>query len=120
MEGCEICTLSHSIDGHRSHVFIFLAGKSYYKNKVNFGHAIHFSTSRGKMEGCESCPLSQSMDQHRSHVSIFLLAKVFIKRRLILDMQIIFVPVGVKWNVVKYVHCPLLLMDTGLTSLSSC
>ncbi len=72
------------------------------------------------MEGCEICTLSPSIDGHRSYVSIFLLAKVIIKRRLILDMQIIFLPVGVKWKVVKYVHCPLLLMDTGLTSLSSC
>ncbi len=72
------------------------------------------------MEGCESCTLSHSMDGHRSHVSIFLLAKVIIKRRLILDMQFIFLPVGVKWKVVKVVHCPTLWMDTGLTSLSCC
>ncbi len=72
------------------------------------------------MEGCEICTLSPSIDGNRSHVSIFLLAKVIIKRRLILDMQIIFLPVGVKWKVVKYVHCPLLLIGTGLTSLSSC
>ncbi len=72
------------------------------------------------MEGCESCPLSNTIDGHRCHVSIFLLAKVTIKRRLILDMQIIFLPVGVKWKVVKYVHCPTLWMDTGLMSLSSC
>ncbi len=72
------------------------------------------------MEDYESCTLSHSMDGHRSHVFIFLLAKVIIKRRLILDMQFIFLLVGVKWKVVKYVHCPLLLMNTGLTSLSSC
>ncbi len=72
------------------------------------------------MEGCESCTLSHSMDGHRSHVFIFLLAKVIIKRRLILDMKLIFLQVGVKWKVVKYVHCPLLLMNTGLMSLSSC
>ncbi len=52
------------------------AGKSYYKKKVNFGHAIHFSTSRGKMEGCEICSLSPSIDEHWSHISIFLLTKV--------------------------------------------
>ncbi len=72
------------------------------------------------MEGCEICTLSPSIDGHRSHVSIFLLTKVITKRRLVLDMQIIFLPVRVKWKVVKYVHCPFLLMDTGLTSLSSC
>ncbi len=71
------------------------------------------------MEGCESCTLSHSMDGHWSHVSIFLLTKV-ITRRLILDMQFPNQPLGVKWKVVKVVHCPTLLMDTGLMSLSSC
>ncbi len=69
------------------------------------------------MEGCESCPLSNTMDGHRSHVSIFLLAKFNTKRRLILDMQLPFLPVGVKLKVVKYVHCPLLLIGTGLVSM---
>ncbi len=72
------------------------------------------------MEGCEICTLSPSIDGHRSHVFIFLLAKVIIKIRLILDMQFIFLPVGVKWKAMKVVHCPLLLMNTGLMSLSSC
>ncbi len=72
------------------------------------------------MEGCESCTLSHSMDGHRSHVSIFLLKKVITKRRIILDMQFIFLQVGVKWKVVKCVNCPTLWMDTDLTSLSSC
>ncbi len=71
------------------------------------------------MEGCESCTLSHSMDGHWSHVSIFLLMKV-ITIRLILDMQFPNQPLGVKWKVVKVVHCPTLLMDTGLMSLSSC
>ncbi len=72
------------------------------------------------MEGCESCPLSNTIDGHRSHVSIFLLTKVITKRRIIMDLQFHNQPLGVKWKIVKYVHCPLLLMDTGLTSLSSC
>ncbi len=72
------------------------------------------------MEGCEICTLSPSIDRHRSHVFIFLLAKVITKRRIILDMQFPYQPLGVKWKVVKYVHCLLLLMDTGLMSLSSC
>ncbi len=72
------------------------------------------------MEGCEICTLSPSIDGHRSHVFIFLLAKVIIKIRLILDMQFIFLPVGVKWKGMKVVYCPLLLMNTGLMSLSSC
>ncbi len=96
------------------------------------------------MEGCESCTLSHSMDGHRSHVSIFLLTIVITRRRIILDMQfpnqllgvkwkVVKVvhcptllmqfpnqPLGVKWKVVKVVHCPTRWMDTGLTSLSSC
>ncbi len=59
------------------------------------------------MEGCESCTLSPLMDGHRFHVSIFLLKKVITKRRIILDMQFPNQPLGVKWKVVKVVHCPL-------------
>ncbi len=66
----------------------------YYKKKDNFGNAIHFSTSMGKMEGCESCTLSHSMDGHRSYVSIFL------RHRIILDMQFPNQPIGVKLKVV--------------------
>ncbi len=90
------------------------------KNNVNFGHANKFSTSKGKMEGCEICTLSLSIDGHWSHVSIFLLTKVITRRMLILDMQFPNQPLRVKWKVVKVVHCPSLLMDTGLMSLSSC
>ncbi len=72
------------------------------------------------MKDCETCTLSSSIDGHWSQVSIFLLTKVITNRMLILDMQFPFLPVEVKWRVVKHVHCPLLLMDTGLTSLSSC
>ncbi len=72
------------------------------------------------MEGCDSCTLSHSMDGHRSHVSIFLLTKVITRRRIILDMQFPNQPLGVKCKDVKVVHCSLLLMDTGLMSLSSC
>ncbi len=42
----------------------------YYKKKDNFGHAIPFSTSRGKMEGCERCTLSPSIDGLWSHFSL--------------------------------------------------
>ncbi len=48
------------------------------------------------------------------------MTKVNTKRMLILDMQFPFVPVGVKWKVVKYVHIDTLPIDTGLMSLSSC
>ncbi len=65
------------------------------------------------MEGCESCTLSHSMDGQRSHVSIFLLKKVITKRSIILDMQFPNQPLGVKWKVVKVVHCPTLWKDTG-------
>ncbi len=63
------------------------------------------------MEGCESCTLSLSMDGHRFHVSIFLLKKVITKRRMILDMQFPNQPLGVKWKVVKVVHCASPWMD---------
>ncbi len=87
---------------------------------MNFGRVTPFSTIRGKMEGCERCTLLISIDGHLSHVSIFLLSKVITKINLILDMQFPFLPVEVKWRVVKNVYCPLLLMDTGLRSLSFC
>ncbi len=45
---------------------------------------------------------------------------VITNRMLILDVQFPFLPLGVKRKIVKHVHSPLLLMDTGLTSLSSC
>ncbi len=35
-------------------------------------------------------------------------------------MQLPNQPLGVKWKVVKVLHCPTLWMDTGLMSLSSC
>ncbi len=72
------------------------------------------------MEGCDSCTLSHSMDGHRSHVSIFLLTKVITRRRINLDMQFPNQPLGVKCKDVRVVDFSLLLMDTGLTSLSSC
>ncbi len=118
MEGCERCTLSYSIEWHWPHVSNFLLMKVTKKKNVNSGRAIPFSTIRGKMEGCENCTLLISIDGHLSHVSIFLLSKVITKINLILDMQFPFSPVEVEWRVVKHVHCPLLLMDTGLTSLS--
>ncbi len=34
MEGCEICTLSPSIDGHRSYVSIFLLAKVIIKRRL--------------------------------------------------------------------------------------
>ncbi len=39
------------------------------------------------------------------------------KRKFIFDMQFPFLPVCVKWKVVKNVHCPPLLIDTGLMSI---
>ncbi len=72
------------------------------------------------MEGCEICTLSNTIEGHRSHVSIFLLTKVITKGLIILDMQFPNQPLWVKWKVVKVVHCPTILMDTGVMSLSSC
>ncbi len=37
--------------------------------------------------------------------------------KYIFDMQFPFLPVGLKWKVVKNVHCPLLLINTGLMSI---
>ncbi len=34
-------------------------------------------------------------------------------------MQFPFLPVGLKWKVVKNVHCPLLLINTGLMSIGT-
>ncbi len=34
MEGCEICTLSPSIDGHRSYISIFLLTKVITKRRI--------------------------------------------------------------------------------------
>ncbi len=34
MEGCESCTLSHSMDGQRSHVSIFLLKKVITKRRI--------------------------------------------------------------------------------------
>ncbi len=72
------------------------------------------------MEGFERCTLSPSIERHWSPVSIFLLMNVNTNRTLIMDMQFPFLHLGVKQKIVKDVHCPLLLMDTGLTSLSFC
>ncbi len=41
MEGCESCTLSHSMDGHKSHVSIFLLMKVIAKF-FNFGRTIPY------------------------------------------------------------------------------
>ncbi len=82
MECCERCTLSPSIDGHWSHVSIFLLTKVFFKKKDNFEHAIHLYTSSVKIEGCERCTLSTSIDGHWSHVAIFLLTKVITKECL--------------------------------------
>ncbi len=45
------------------------------------------------------------------------LQAVIPKRKYIFDMQFPFLPVGVKCKVVKNVHCPPLLIDTGLMSI---
>ncbi len=71
------------------------------------------------MEGCESCTLSHSMDGHRISRLYLPAEKSYYKKRIIKDMQFPNQPLGVKWKVVKVVHCPTLWMDTGLTSLSS-
>ncbi len=61
MEGCDICTLSPSIDGHLSHISIFLLTKFELKES-KFWTCDSLSTSRVKIEGCESCPQAPSID----------------------------------------------------------
>ncbi len=72
------------------------------------------------MEGCENCTLSPSIDGHWSQVSIFLLTIVYYKNNVNFGHAIPFFPVGLKLKVVKDVHFATLMIDTGLTSLSSC
>ncbi len=95
MEGCEICTLSPSVDGHRSHVSIFLLKKVIIKRRIILDILFPNQPLGVKWKVCDSCTLSHSMDGHRSHVSIFLLTKVITKRRIILDMQFPNQPLGV-------------------------
>ncbi len=51
-----------------------------------------------------------------SQSSLYLPADQSYYIKYIFDMQLPFLPVGVKWKVVKNVHCPHLLIDTGLMS----
>ncbi len=51
MEGCERCTLSHSIEWHWYHVSIFLLTKVITKIMLIFDIQFPFFNSRGKMEG---------------------------------------------------------------------
>ncbi len=120
MEGCERCTLSPSIDGHWSHVSICLGTKVITKRMLILDMQFPFFLSWGKMEDCERCTLSPSIDGHLSHISIILLTKVITKRTLNLEVQFPFLTLGLKWKDVKGVHCTLLLMNSGLISLSSC
>ncbi len=119
MEGCESCTLSHSMDGQRSYVSIFLLKKVITKRNIVLD--MQFPNQplgvKWKVVKVVHCP---TIDGHRSHVSIFLLKKVITKGRIISDMQFPYQPLRVKWKVVKVVHCPTLWMDKGLMSLSSC
>ncbi len=65
----------------------------------------------------EECSAGTHVHFDHSQVSIFLLMKVITLRKLIFDMQFPFLPVGVKWKVVKNVHCPPLLMVTDIMSI---
>ncbi len=110
----------HSMDGHRSHVSIFLLKKVITKRRIILD--MQFPNQplgvKWKVVKVVHCP-TLWMDTGLT-VSIFLLKKVITKRRIILDMQFPNQPLGVKWKVVKVVHCHTLWMDTGLMSLSSC
>ncbi len=119
MEGCESCTLSHSMDGHRSHVSIFLLKKVITKRRIilDMQFPILPLGVKWKVVKVVHCP-----HYGWTQVSCLYLPaeKVITKRRIILDMQFPNQPLGVKWKVVKVVHCHTLWMDTGLMSLSSC
>ncbi len=52
-----------------------------------------------------------------SHIYIQTITCVIPKFFLIFDMQFPFLPEGVKWKVVRNIHCPPLLIDTGLMSI---
>ncbi len=51
------------------------------------------------------------------HIYIQTITCCYPKKKVFFDMQFPFLPVGVKWKVVKNVHCPLLLINTGLMSI---
>ncbi len=70
------------------------------------------------MEGCERCPLSHSIEWHWFHVTIPT-DKSYYKINIIFGRAIPFSTSRGIMKVVKDVHCPLLLMDTGLMSLSA-
>ncbi len=108
MEGCESCTLSHSMDGQRSLCLYLPAEKVITKRSIVLDMQFPNQPLGVKWKVVKSCTLSHSMDGHRSHVSIFLLKKVITKEGIILDMQFPNQPLGVKWKVVKVVHCPTL------------
>ncbi len=59
------------------------------------------------MEGCESCTLFPLYGWTQVSRLYLPAEKVITKRRIILDMQFPNQPLGVKWKVVKVVHCPL-------------
>ncbi len=79
MEGCESCTLSPSIDGHRSHVSIFLLTKVITRRKIILDMQFPNQPLGVKCKVVKVVYMSHSMDGHRSHVSIFLLTKVITK-----------------------------------------
>ncbi len=85
MEGCEICTLTPSIDGHWSHVSIFLLTKVITKRIIldmqfpNQPLRIKWKVGKGV-----HCPTL--LNGQWSHFSIFLLTKVITKINLILDI----------------------------------
>ncbi len=53
MEGSGRCTLSPSIDGHWSHVSIFLLTKVITKRKIILDMQFPFLPVEVKMEGCK-------------------------------------------------------------------
>ncbi len=62
MEGCERCTLSPSIDGHLSHVSIFLLSNVITKINLILDMHFPFLPVEVKMKGFERCTLCHSTD----------------------------------------------------------
>ncbi len=79
MEGCESCTLSHSMDGHWFHVSIFLLTKVITK-RIILDMQFPNQPLGVKWKVVKVVTLSHSMDGHWFHVSIFLLTKVITKK----------------------------------------
>ncbi len=105
-----------SIDGHWSHVSIFLLKKVITNRMLMLDMQFPFLPVGVNWMVVKDVHFATPLID-TGLMSIFLLTKVIATRMLILDVQFPFLTVGVKWKVVKNVHCPSLLIDTSLMSI---